>query len=313
MQLPPDARPAAPRPAPAPAERSHRFTVGIVHPGALPVTVYQALAAALGPEVGLDVLEVRFAGPPEQLAVERLAAGLVDDLGGRRIDLLAGWSFGGVVALAAAEQLAARAAAGTVAPQHVVLLDTVAPRRPPIPAEHRAGPVQVLGWFCMLLGARVGKPFPLLPGSLRGTLDEALVRIRDQGLEQQVIAPDLTVALLRQLFAWFAEGARRNGRLADAYQPARLPARLTLVRPERSLFPDSPSLGWHAYANGALTIRPCPGDHYSLLTAPAAISSLAALFRGEAGVGAAGPAPAHDVLHDPRSGSRNPGTFAPPP
>jgi thioesterase domain-containing protein len=306
MQSPPDARPSPPA-------RSHRFTVGIVHPGALPVTVYQALAAALGPEVALDVLEVRFTGSPAELTVDRMARWLVDDLGGRRVDLLAGWSFGGVVALAAAEQLAARTAAQTAAPQHVVLLDTVAPRRLPIPAEHRAGPVQVLGWFCMLLGARVGKPFPLRPGSLHGTLDEALVRIREQGLEQRVIAPDLTVGLLRQLFAWFADGARRNGRLADAYRPARLPARLTLVRPEHSLFPDSPSLGWHAYANGALTIRPCPGDHYSLLTAPSAISSLAALFRGEAGVGAAGPAPQHDVLHQPRSGSRNPGTFAPPP
>jgi thioesterase domain-containing protein len=280
---------SAGRPAPRAAEGGRPFTVGIVHPGALPVTVYRDLAAALAPDVGLDVLEVRFTGPPELFTVDALAAGVLDQLTDRRVDLLAGWSFGGIVALAAAERLAvgehpaARGAAPGVPAEHVVLLDTVAPRRPPIPTEHRAGPVQVLRWFCMLLGAREGKAFRLRPGTLNGTLDEALARIREQGLEQQVLSPDMSVPLLRQLFAWFAEGSRRNGQLADGYRPARLPARLTLVRPERSLFPDSASLGWHALANGQLTICPFPGDHYSLLTDPVAVARLAALFRGEVG------------------------------
>jgi len=291
MQPEPNHLRSARRPGPRANDDGPRFRVGIVHPGALPVTVYRGLAAALAPDVVLDVLEVRFTGAPDLLTVDGLAAGLLDQIIARRIDLLAGWSFGGIVALAVAEQLAAAehlAARGAPA-EHVVLLDTVAPRRTPIPAEHRAGPVQVLRWFCMLLGAREGKAFALRPGTLHGTLDEALGRIREQGLEQQVLSPDMSVPLLRQLFAWFAEGSRRNGRLADGYRPARLPARLTLVRPERSLFPDSPSLGWHALANGRLTVCPFPGDHYSLLTDLAPIARLASLFRGA--VGAAEPEP----------------------
>jgi thioesterase domain-containing protein len=274
-----DSVPSRPRPNALVAQNGRRRAVGMVHPGALPVTVYRDLAAALSPDVTLEVLEARFTGPPDRLTIDGLAVGILGDLAGRKVDLLAGWSFGGILALAAAERLAA---AGTPA-EHVVLLDTVAPRRQPIPAEHRAGPVLVLRWFCMLLGARAGKAFTLPPGTLSGTLDEALVRIRAQGLEQQVLDADMSVALLRQLFAWFAEGARRNGRLADAYRPARLPPRLTLVRPERSLFPDSASLGWHAIANGRLTICPFPGDHYSLLTEPAAVARLASLFRGAVG------------------------------
>ncbi len=139
--------------------------------------------------------------------------------------------------------------------------------------------MRILGWFCMLLGARAGKPFPISPGTLLGTLDEVLARIHAQGLEQQVISPDLTVPLLRQLFGWFADGSRRNGLLADAFRPVHLPPLLTLIRPERSLFPDSASLGWHAYVNGRLTVRACPGDHYSLLTAPEAVTQLAAALR----------------------------------
>jgi thioesterase domain-containing protein len=276
--------PAARPPAPPPAKDGHLYTIGVVHPGALPVTVYHALAAALAPEVALDVLELRFTGQPDQLTVDGLAAGLVEDLAGRRIDLLVGWSFGGIVALAASELLAGQpeSTGDTGTFEHVVLLDTVAPRRVPIPPEHRAGPIQVLGWFCMLLGARVGKAFPLQPGTLRGTLDDALVRIHQQGLEQQVLDPDMTVSLLRQLFIWFAEGSRRNGHLADAYEPRRLPARLTLVRPEHSLFPDSASLGWHAFANGRLTVAPCPGNHYSLLTDSTSVARLAAVLRAGA-------------------------------
>src|SRR5258708_33223168 len=60
------------------------FTVCIVHPGALPVTVYRPLAGALSPRIGLAVLEMRLlqeyretmTGRRGDVTVERLAGGL---------------------------------------------------------------------------------------------------------------------------------------------------------------------------------------------------------------------------------------------
>jgi thioesterase domain-containing protein len=263
-----------------------QLTVCVVHPGTLPVTVYRALASALSPRVGLTILEMRLlpeyrkamTGERHDVTVDQLADSLAAQLPRQGRYVLAGWSFGGLVALALADRPGL-----TVLPDQVVLLDTVASWRDTGPAERAVQPHQVLTWFGMLLGARVGRTFPVDPVRLSGALDDALGHIRALGIEWGVLAPDTTVPWLRELFAGFADGIRRNGRMAEAFQPRRLPSRLILVKPEGSLFPDDSALGWRSLAGPALRVISCPGDHYSLLTDPAALARLATVFRSLAG------------------------------
>ena len=113
---------------------------------------------------------------------------------------------------------------------------------------------------------------------MRGPLPDALAHVHEQCLDQNVLPQDITLSRLRALFEGYAEGVCRNGRLANAYRPMRLPDRIALVKPEGSLFPDSRTLGWHALAGAGLNVVSCPGDHYSLLTQPAAVARLSAIF-----------------------------------
>lgn len=280
-------RPAARSAVTGAAPNGSALSLGLVHPGTLPMTVYRALAGALAPEIAVEVLQLHrlpdyraaMSGDRDDITVEGLARSLAAGLpahwqaGGRR-RLLAGWSFGGLVALALADQMA-----GAEPPAHVVLLDTVASWTDAALSERAVRPHQVLAWFCMLLGARVGLAMPVDPARLRGTLDDVLPYIRDLAVERRVLAPGTTVPWLGDLFVGFAQGIGRGGRIAEGYRPRRLPTRLTVVKPEGSLFPGGSSLGWLSVAGRALRVVPCPGDHYSLLTDPAAVAGLAAILR----------------------------------
>jgi pimeloyl-ACP methyl ester carboxylesterase len=258
------------------------LTICMVHPGALPVTVYRALAAALSPRIGLIIIEMRLlreygqamTGGRRDVTVEALARGLAAQLPRGRNCVLAGWSFGGLVALALADRPEQAAPL-----DRVVLLDTVASWRDIGLSERTVRPHQALTWFCMLLGARVYRPFPIDPMQLRGALDDALSHIRVRGIEQGVLPPDTTVPWLHELFAGFVNGIRSNGRMAEAFRPRRMPSRLILVKPQGSLFPRSPALGWRPLAGPGLRLVSCPGNHYSLLTDPLALARLATVFR----------------------------------
>jgi len=216
-------------------------------------------------------------GGRRDVTVERLAGGLAAQLPRQGSYVLAGWSFGGLVALA----LAGRPDLHTRdAPlDQVVLLDTAASWRDAGLSGPALRPHQALIWFCMLLGARMGRAFPVDPVRLSGVLDDALGHIRALGIEQGVLPPDTTVPWLRELFAGFMDGMLRNGRMAESFRPRRMPSRLILVKPEGSLFPGDSDLGWRSLAGPGLRVVSCPGDHYSLLTDPAALARLATVFR----------------------------------
>lgn len=264
------------------------FTVCLVHPGALPVTVYRPLANALSPRIGLAILEMRLlkeyretmTGRRGDVTVERLAGGLAAQLPRQGSYVLSGWSFGGLVALALADRPDHHTRDTQDAPlDQVVLLDTVASWREAGLSGPTFQPHQALTWFCMFLGARTGQAFPVDPMRLSGALDDALGHIRTLAIEQSVLPPDTTVPGLRELFSGFVDGMLRNGRMAEAYRPRRMPSRLILVKPEGSLFPDDSALGWRSLAGPGLRVVSCPGDHYSLLTDPVALARLATVFR----------------------------------
>jgi thioesterase domain-containing protein len=261
------------------------FTVCIVHPGALPVTVYRPLAGALSPRIGLAILEMRLlqeyreamTGRRGDVTVERLAGGLAAQLPRQGSYVLAGWSFGGLVALALADRPDLHARDAPL--DQVVLLDTAASWRDAGLSGPALRPHQALSWFCMLLGARTGRAFPVDPMRLTGALDDALGYIRALGIERGVLPPDTTVPWLRELFSGFIDGMLRNGRMAESFRPRRMPSRLILVKPEGSLFPGDSALGWRSLAGPGLRVVSCPGDHYSLLTDPGALARLATVFR----------------------------------
>ena len=282
------------------------LTVCLVHPGALPVTVYRPLAGALSPRIGLAILEMRLlreyreamTGRRGDVTVERLAGGLAAQLPRQGSYILAGWSFGGLVALALADRPDHRARDSGDAPlDQVVLLDTAASWRDAGLSGPALRPPQALIWFCMLLGARTGRAFPVDPMRLSGALDDALGHIRALGIQRGVLPPDTTVPWLRELFSGFVDGMLRNGRMAESYRPRRMPSRLILVKPEGSLFPGDVALGWRSVAGPGLRVVSCPGDHYSLLTDPMALARLATVFRSLAGDWAG---PAHGAVQPRR-------------
>ena len=178
MRPPRDARPPVARPlrTAAPGRRPGY----VVHPGALAPQVHEGLAAALPAGDGLTVLDLgavpdyadaaltggRAATTVEALA-ERLLATLEPAPEGPYT--LAGWSFGGVLALAMTHALPADRRPG-----RLVLLDSIAPTEAYQQPDDALEPDLLLGWFAMYLGAKRGRPVPLAPGALEGRVDVEL-------------------------------------------------------------------------------------------------------------------------------------------
>ncbi|MBL0888511.1 thioesterase [Myceligenerans sp. I2] len=239
----------------------------LVHPGTLPVTAYERLAAELTGVV-LDVVDLsadrayahagldpRTPDPTlEDLAdsVARRAAS------GGAVALLAGWSFGGLVAAVAAE----RTAPGTP----LLLLDTVAPV-----SDVGAARDEVPRWFADYLGWRAGKPLPPPAGaSWAGGLDE----LYEPALAAGALPPDTSRGGFRMLSRAYTAGLERNFRIAGAARAPR-PVRAHLVKPGQGLVPKAPANGWEEFSDD-LRVVDCSGDHYSMLTDTASVTTIAA-------------------------------------
>lgn len=278
-------------------EHLERPRVVLVHPGALPVTSYVELAAALLPGVELFVIDLEqvpeyacaaaASGGGAQVTVGRLAAQLDDALWERGLLtppwLLAGWAFGGVVGHALTATLS-----DDEQPEGLFLLDTIAP----VP-DHTAGfgmldAGLLLTWFAMYLGARRGAPVPVpVPTPAPGrrladaNADAGLRLVLDSAIEHGALPPGTPLAGLRKAFDTYTRGLLRDRRLAAAHSLVPAPVPVCLIRPECSLLGTSDPLdpfGWRTLAPD-LTQRRCPGDHYSMVRGAAAARSIAAAAR----------------------------------
>jgi hypothetical protein len=234
------------------------FELCIVHAGPLPVSVWGRLRAHLPIGTPLRLLDLETitpyweagrTGDPGVLSVDALAGRLRPELDPRSRHLLLGWGFAGLVAHA----LAGHA-------DHVVALDTAAPGAEPEELTDQL----LLARFAAYLGARRGRALRLADAA--APVDDALARLlHDAG------ATGTSLVGLRRLYVTYARGRRRDRALAAAHE---LPDRpLTLVR---AACGDG-HLGWDGHPDVEELVS--AGDHYTMLTDPAAVAHLAALLR----------------------------------
>ncbi|OXY91965.1 thioesterase domain-containing protein [Streptomyces diastatochromogenes] len=266
------------------AAAAGRRTVYVVHPGALAAQVHRGLADALPEGDGLTVLDL---GALDEYAQAALNGGRADTtvpaLAGRLLAAmepvrvpytLAGWSFGGVLALAMTRAMPAERR-----PERLVLLDSIAPTEEYKQPDEALEPDLLLGWFAMYLGAKRGKPFGLGPDAIAGRgVDDGLPVVLDAAVAAGALLPGTPLPGLRKLYDTYVDGLLRNNRLTAPYRPDPAPLPLVLVQAERSLVPDDPTLGWTPLAPHGLTRYGCPGDHYTMLSRPDSLGVIAPLL-----------------------------------
>lgn len=257
-------------------------TLFLVHPGALEADVHLTLAGALPEEVGLTVLDLSgvpeyataaFTGGQADTTIEALAGRLLDEfarLHDGRPYVLAGWSFGGVVAQAMVEQQSPG-----VRPVRLVLLDSIAPTQAYKPGESLE-PAMVLRWFSLYLGVKRSREITLDFTELAACgHEDGLLVVLGAAIASGALRPDTPIYGLRKLYETYTDGLLRNNRLTAPYSPSPASVPLVLIHADRSLIPGDPTLGWDELAPHGLETHSSPGDHYTMLTRPDAAAVIA--------------------------------------
>jgi hypothetical protein len=235
------------------------FELCIVHAGPLPASIWGRLRAYLPVGTPVRLLDLEAVTPyweagrtgePGELTVDKLAQRLRPELDPRERRVLLGWGFAGLVAHA----LAGHA-------DHVIALDTTAPHAHPAELTDEV----LLADFAAYVGARRGRTLYLADAI--PPVERVLTRLmEDTG------AADSSLVGLRRLYVTFARGRRRDCALAAAHVPRDRP--LTLVRAAQG---PAGMLGWEDEPDVELLVS--SGDHYTMLTDPAAVAHLAMLLR----------------------------------
>ena len=263
----------------------------VVHPGVLPAKVYQRLADELAVDHDVFAVDLTGIAEYERAAMAGGEPGITVEEVGRRFCgaaseyvalapavVLIGWSFGGTLSFEMARQFDSGECA-VRRPIEVLLLDAMAPREK-LPDDLTKANAALLSWFGMYLGGKRGRALRLDEERFEGlTVEDGLAVVRDEAAERDVLAAETPVVGLRKLFDTFVDGLVHYTKLTSAYhsQPTRRP--LTLVKADGSLRPENRDLGWSVLADGELSIRDCPGDHYTMLSDPEATAVLAELVR----------------------------------
>ena len=273
----------------------------VVHPGVVPATgsVYQRLADELAVDHDVFVLDLTGIAKFEVTAMAGMAGGdgdvTIADVTNETVAqrfceasgcvvrapaaVLVGWSFGGTLAFEMARQATDRKC-GLPEPLAVLLLDSMAPQATLAEDPNPANPV-LLRWFAMYLGAKRGGELRLDEERFAGmTVDQGLAVIRDEAVERDLLDAQTPAVGLRKLYDTYADGLLYYRKLASTYWSPPTHRPLTLVKAEEgSLRPGDRDMGWSALTEGGLTVRRCPGDHYTMLSEPRATAVLAQLIR----------------------------------
>ncbi|HYN87102.1 MAG TPA: alpha/beta fold hydrolase, partial [Ardenticatenaceae bacterium] len=248
-----------------------------VHPlGGDPLCYYR-LARELGsdrPFYGLQARPVDGRAAAPRTTIEEMAAEYLEVV--RSVQpagpyLLAGWSFGGLVAFEMAQQL-------TRAGEEVALLALLDQEVSPGDEAAEVDTAAIVADILLYLTRSQGRTLELDVDALRSLpLDDQLAR----GLEilgsTEALGAQLDVSLLRGL----AMGWSSRATAYERYKVSPYPGRITLLRAssvdlvtlrevpaQRRQILVSPTLGWETVAAGGLEVHAVPGSHQTLIEAP---------------------------------------------
>ncbi|HSK81566.1 MAG TPA: condensation domain-containing protein, partial [Thermoanaerobaculia bacterium] len=240
------------------------------------VLTYYRLARELGtgqPVYGLQARPLEEHAEAPQAMIEEMAAGYLEAV--RSLQpagpyLLAGYSFGGVVAFEMARQL-------TLAGEEVALLALLDTTVPPGNEAAEIDTAAVVADMVRHLAREQGRTVEIDADALRDLpLDGQLA----QGLEilgsEEPLGPGFDIPLLRGL----ALGWSARTTAAERYRASSYPGKITLLRASlvdpavlrelprerRQIFED-PTLGWGTVAGG-VEVHAVPGGHLTILDAP---------------------------------------------
>ncbi|MGO3024577.1 MAG: alpha/beta fold hydrolase [Brevibacterium sp.] len=260
--------------------------LAMIHPGAMDPSVWTELREQWGGEltvIELDktreyLLEALGQGDGS-LTVDSLAADVERELR-THLDftskwLLAGWSFGGVVANSTLRRLT-----DDELPAGLCLLDSIAA----VPgyvwevgdARELSGTdrAQAFDWFSMYLSAKQGVDLGLSTANfLDKDQDGALLVVLERARERAAPVGSASIEGLNKVFKVFVAGLHRNNRLAGEHSAPSCRVTTTLVRPDHSLLVDDQHMGWDQISDG-LNIVDVPGDHYSMVNHPDAVRKI---------------------------------------
>ncbi|WP_067713100.1 amino acid adenylation domain-containing protein [Nocardia yamanashiensis] len=251
----------------------------LIHPIGGNIVCYVPLARHMGGDRPVYGLQAAGAvpGTTPLTTVQELAASYVAAI--RRAHPhgpyhIAGWSFGGYVALEVARQL------GDSAVEQLVLLDTMALRE--TPPEHVDEKDLIVWFFGELLWYAKGSEAAVLDleqlfDTSASDRDELFDSILRQSVDHGILPPESSPQLVRRLYAVF----HANFQAALAYRMSPVQRPFTLLRATDGLpasletahrlagtmFGDADN-GWERWANFGLDIREIPGDHLSMMTEP---------------------------------------------
>ncbi len=248
-----------------------------VHPLGGEVLCYYQLARQLGtgqPVYGLQGRPLARLDAAQRVTIEETAAEYLEAVRSLQPTgpyLLAGWSFGAIVAFEMARQL-------NRAGDEVALLAIL--DQPVSPGDETAE-VDTASVIAEILSHRArgeGRTLNLDADALRGLpLDAQLAKALELLGGQEALGPGFDLPLLRNLTLGYASRATA----VERYRASTYPGRITLLRAKsvdaaalrevapqrRRIFEDS-TLGWGAVAEGGVEIHTVPGNHQTIVEAP---------------------------------------------
>lgn len=245
------------------SEAGSKPALWIVHPAGGTVFCYAPLVAALGedqPVYGLQSFGID-AGQRPLENVEAMASAYLSAIRKQKKDgpwLLAGWSFGGLVAHEMAQMLERQ---GTPA-AFVGLIDTFAPAILPTALRDLDDAQNLVNLF--------GADISLDVAHLRALPAESqLAEVLSAARAADLVAPDFDLENVARLVAVYTA----NAKAVFDYRPGQLSGRLHLFRaktfppgPAGDVAREAPALGWEA--KGGVEVSWYDGDHQAILRLP---------------------------------------------
>ena len=240
-----------------------------VHPVAGDVLCYADLAIALGEDVPFLGLQTPDAAATSIEELAELYVAAVREAVPDGPYRLGGWSMGGVVAIEMARRIEALG-------ETVELLAVIDLLEPPGSAPDATTVTDgvLLSWFARDLAALAGATLDVPAETLGGDQDAAMRTLCVEAQRAGALPADVDVATVRPIFARFAA----NFRALLAYRPEPYAGPVRFFRACDGGATAETAAAWSELFAGDGQVLDVPGDHYSVMRAPA-LDALASRLR----------------------------------